>query len=54
MEMMKKLAILVAAIILGWLGYAGCQHYAMQQSDSVKIQKCTWQKQMGGRNCTIK
>ena len=38
MKMMKKLAMLVAAIILGGLGYAAYQRYAMQ-SDNVLIQK---------------
>jgi len=39
MEMMKKLMILVAAIILGGLGYAAYQRYSAQPSDNVQIQK---------------
>ena len=38
MEMMKKLAILIVAIILGGLGYAAYQRYTMQSSENVQIQ----------------
>ena len=48
MEMMKKLAILVVAIILGGLGYAAYQRYSVQQSDSVVIQGG---KVGNGRSC---
>ena len=45
MEMMKKLAILVVAIIASEFGYAADQCYSTQQSDSVVIQG----KKLGGK-----
>ncbi len=41
MEMIKKLAMLVVAIILGGLGYAAYQHHTTQPLDNVMIQNLT-------------